>query len=72
MRCYEVVLKGKAKRYGSTNADAKVKRDELMAKYDAKKKDVAIEQVEIGSDKASMMTFINELCKAADKDAADE
>ena len=67
MRLYEVELKGKAKRYGSTNADAKVKRDELMEQYGTKKKDITIDQVEILAGKDNMMTFINELAEAADK-----
>lgn len=72
MRCYEVKLAGKAKRYGSTNEDAKAKRDELMATYEAKKKDITIELVEVGSDKPSLMAFINELCAAADRSPVDE
>lgn len=71
MRCYLVKADG-AKRYGSTNADAKVKRDELMEARGVKKKDVTIEQVEVPADKAGLLEFINGLCAEGDKQVADE
>jgi len=65
MRCYLVKTDG-AKRYGSTNADAKDKRTELMAVLGVKKKDITIEQVEVPADKAGLLEFINGLCAESD------
>lgn len=70
MRCYLVKTTG-AKRYASTNADARETRETLMAERDVKKKDVTIEQVEVPADKAGLLGFINGLCKEADQKAAD-
>lgn len=55
-----------ATRYGSTAADGKVKRDELMAKFGASKKEMTVEQVEIPTAKADLLLFINELSAKAD------
>lgn len=66
MRCYLVKTDG-AKRYASTNADAKVTRDDLMAARNVKKKEVMIEQVEVAADKAGLLEFINGLCAESDR-----
>lgn len=71
MRCYLVKTEG-AKRYGSTNADAKEKRNELMEARNVKKKDVTIEQVEVPADKAGLLEFINGLCAEGDTKAEAE
>ena len=55
-----------ATRYGSTAADGKAKRDELMAKFGASKKEMTVEQVEIPTAKADLLLFINELSAKAD------
>ena len=61
-----------ATRYGSTAADGKVKRDELMAKFGASKKEVTVEQVEIPTSKADLLLFINELSAKADAEIAEK
>ena len=59
-----------AKRYGTTQADARTKRDELAATFSLKKSDVEITEVEIPYGKAELIGFINEL--AAEADAVQE
>lgn len=66
MRAYLVEAPG-AKRYGATQADARIKRDELAYLLSVKKSDVSIEEVEIELGKAELLEFINELCQALDK-----
>lgn len=66
MRCYLVVGPG-AKRYGSTQADARTKREELVELIGCKKKDVEIEEVEVPVSKADLLEFINGLCAESDK-----
>jgi alkanesulfonate monooxygenase SsuD/methylene tetrahydromethanopterin reductase-like flavin-dependent oxidoreductase (luciferase family) len=44
-----------------TQADARAKRDELVAKYDFKKKDVAIAEHELPTGKSDLLAAINEL-----------
>jgi hypothetical protein len=70
MRCYLVTGPG-AKRYGSTQADARAKRDELVDQLGCKKKDVEIEEVEVPVSKADLLEFINGLCAEADKAEAE-
>lgn len=67
MRCY-LVQALTNKRYAATNADAKVKRDEIMAKLGCKKKDVEIEQVEVPTSKTELLDFINKLCEEMDEE----
>lgn len=71
MRCYLVQAPG-AKRYASTNADARATRDELVDQLQVKKKDVTIEQTDIPTAKAELLEFINSLCKETDHAKADE
>lgn len=66
MRCYLVTAPG-AVRYGSTKADAKIKRDELITLVNCKKKDVVIEEVDVLTSKPELMGFINELCQRGDQ-----
>lgn len=70
MRCYLVTGPG-AKRYASTNADARATRDHLVDLLDCKKKDVEIEQVDIPTAKPDLLAFINGLCEELDQ-AAEE
>ena len=70
MRCYLVQAPG-AKRYASTNADARATRDELIDQLQVKKKDVTIEQTDIPTAKAELLEFINSLCKETDHAEAD-
>jgi len=65
MRCYLVKGPG-AKRYASTNADAKTTRDELVEQLGVKKKDIEIEQTDIPVAKAELLEFINGLCAETD------
>jgi hypothetical protein len=60
-----------ATRYGSTNADSKTKRDELMEQFSVKKGLVSIEEVEIPVAKAELLEFINTLSAAADVELAE-
>lgn len=57
-------------RFGTTQSDAKTKRDELMEQFDVKKSAVSIEEVEIPMAKAELLEFINEL--AAGQDAVED
>lgn len=66
MRCYLVKGPG-AKRYASTNADARVIRDDLVAKLGCPKKDVEIDQTDVPTPKADLLKFINNLCAETDK-----
>lgn len=71
MRCYLVTGPG-AKRYASTNADARATRDELVEQLGCKKKDVEIEQTDIPTAKAELLEFVNGLCAEFDEKAGDE
>lgn len=71
MRCYLVTGPG-AKRYASTNADARAIRDELVGQLGCKKKDVEIEQTDIPTAKAELLEFVNGLCAELDEKAGDE
>lgn len=71
MRCYLVTGPG-AKRYASTNADARATRDQLVEQLGVKKKDVDIEQVDVPTAKAELLEFINGLCAELDEKASDE
>lgn len=74
MRAYKVEAKEGdtvlATRYGSTQADAREKRDELVTQLTVKKSQVSIDEVEIPLGKADLLVFINEL--AAQADAVEE
>lgn len=59
-----------ATRYAATQADARAKRDELMAAFSLKKQGVVIEELDIPTAKADLLEFINEL--AAQADAVEE
>lgn len=71
MRCYLVQAPG-AKRYASTNADARATRDELVEQLSVKKKEVTIEQTDVPTAKAELLEFINALCKETDHAEAAE
>ena len=65
MRCYLIQAPG-AKRYAGTQADARAKREELIALTNSKKKDVSIDEAEIPAGKSEQLDFINGLCKELD------
>lgn len=71
MRCYLVIGPG-AKRYASTNAEARAARDELTEQLGCKKKDVKIEQTDISIAKTELLRFINDLCAELDEGEPDE
>lgn len=71
MRCYLVTGPG-AKRYASTNADARATRDQLVEQLGCKKKDVEIEQTDVPTAKAELLEFINDLCAETDIKDAEE
>lgn len=71
MRCYLVTGPG-AKRYASTNADARATREVLVEQLSCKKKDVEIEQVDVPVAKAELLGFINGLCAESDVKAEEE
>lgn len=70
MRCYLVTGPG-AKRYSSTNADARATRDTLVEQLGCKKKDVEIEQTDIPTAKAELLEFVNGLCKELDEESGE-
>lgn len=74
MRAYKVVAaEGDVTlgfRFGSTQANAKEQRDELVTQFAIKKSAVTIEEVEIPVAKAELLAFINEL--AAGQDAVED
>jgi hypothetical protein len=63
MRAYEVrAYDGEellGRRFGASQANARTKRDELIAKFDIKKSATSTEEVEIPTDKANLLDFIN-------------
>lgn len=65
MRCY-LVSGGGRRRYGATQADSKIKRDDIMEETGAKRSEVSIEEVEVPMDKPSLLEFINGLCAELD------
>lgn len=71
MRCYLVTGPG-AKRYASTNADARATRDQLVEQLGCKKKDVEIEQTDVPTAKAELLEFINGLCAELDEQGGKE
>lgn len=70
MRVYEVSVieddEVLGTRYAGTQADARATRDELMSKFGVKKKDVSIKEIEVPTDKAGLLEFINGVAAAAD------
>lgn len=59
-------------RFAGTQADARAKRDELMAQFDVKKAAVTTEEVEIPVAKTELLEFVNELAAQADAVQAEE
>lgn len=70
MRAYKIFVKdgptSLATRYGSTQADARTKRDALVEQFKVKKSEVEIQEVEISTAKDDLLAFINELAAKAD------
>lgn len=70
MRAYKVTAKDGdtvlGTRYAGTQADARTKRDELMAQFDVKKRQVEMEEVEVPMAKAELLEFINLLASEVD------
>lgn len=70
MRTYQVTAQeGEtvlATRYGSTQADAREKRDALVEQFSIKKSQVTIEEVDVSLAKPELLAFINELAAKAD------
>jgi hypothetical protein len=70
MRAYQVTAADGdttlATRYGSTQADARAKCDELVEQFNVKKSAVTIEEVEIPTAKADLLEFINDLASQQD------
>lgn len=75
MRCYKVIVMGTAPtefrpasavRYAATNADARALREELMAEFKVKKKDVEVVQAEVPTAKADLLGFLNDMLKPRD------
>jgi hypothetical protein len=69
MRAYKVEAEGHGFRFGSTQADARAKRDELVEKFEVKKSKVTIEEVEIPTGKADLLEFVNNLAEQQDAEA---
>ena len=70
MRAYEVTAKNGSQthgvRFGSTQADARAKRDELVEQFNVKKSSVTIDEVEIPTSKAELLEFINDMAAKSD------
>lgn len=66
MRCYFVECKGLGFRYAGTSALARETREELMALFNVRKKDVTIEDAEIPVGKAELLAFVNKLAAQSD------
>ena len=71
MRCFQVTAKDGdavlATRLAPTNAVAKTTREELMATFQVKKKDVSIDQHEVPVSKPQLIEYINSLLRRSDK-----
>ena len=71
MRCFQVTVKDYDKvlatRLAPTNAIAKATREELMATFQVKKKDISIDQHEVPVAKPQLIEYINNLLAASDK-----
>ena len=74
MRAYKVIaVDGAAQlgfRFAGTAAESKIKRDELVAQFSIKKKDVSIEDCEVPTGKAELLEFLNTM--AAEQDAVED
>jgi len=66
MRVYKVSA-GVHIRLGGSQADARAKRDELVEKFGFKKKDVAIEEMELPTGKALLLDAVNELLSESEE-----
>lgn len=65
MRCY--VVKGPGcKRYAATQAGIKAERDKVMSITGCNKKEITSREVDVPTNKAELLSFINDLCKEAD------
>lgn len=62
MRAYKVQTPSGAVRYAGTQAEAKKLRNDLAEEHDLKKAHVEVEEVEIPTDKAGLLAFVNLLC----------
>lgn len=59
-------------RYAGTAASAKTARDELVATFELKKKDVTIGDCEIPTQKQALLDFVNEISAKSDFVAEEE
>jgi hypothetical protein len=70
MRCYKVIAKDGdevlATRIAGTNALARETRDEMVATFEVKKKDVTIEEHEVPVAKDQLIEYLNEIFGAQD------
>lgn len=78
-RCYKIEAVNEegyivATRYAGTNALARETRDELVEKFELKKRDVNIEKADIPHQKDELIAFVNELLTESDvsEEEADE
>lgn len=53
-------------RYAGSMTEVKEKRNELMEKFEVKKKDVEIAEIEIPTNKADLLIFLNDLLEHHD------
>jgi hypothetical protein len=71
MRCYKVSAPGTF-RFAGTNAEATAARAEMAEELDIKKKEIEIEQIDIPTDKPSLLEFINELVAELKSDSDED
>lgn len=69
MRLYLIKVAGRF-RYAGSQADARGKRDKLMAATNTKKKDTETEEVDVPTGKAGLLDHLNELCAGFDPEDA--
>jgi len=75
MRCHMVQIATadvSVIRLAATAAEAKTVRDELMEKFDVKKKDVTTEQHEVPLDKVGLLGYLNEVYTKQDEVEGEE
>lgn len=61
MRAYKVSTPSGTTKYAGTMAEAKTTRSAMAEEHDVKKAAVEIEEVEIPTDKAGLLAFVNML-----------
>lgn len=59
------------RRFGCSQSDSRVKRDELIQKFGIKKSQVTIEETEIPTGKVGLLEFLNGVTEESDAEEAE-